>query len=61
MTRTFGDRVSATFGVISEPEIKEWNFMEGDKFMLIASDGVWDLFLVKNVLILLEVFMRMMI
>ena len=42
MTRSFGDRVAATVGVISEPEIKEWNFMNGDKFMLIASDGVWE-------------------
>ena len=42
MTRSFGDRVAATVGVISEPEIKEWNFDINDKFMLIASDGVWE-------------------
>ena len=42
MTRSFGDRVAATVGVISEPEIKEWEFMENDKFMIIASDGVWE-------------------
>ena len=42
MTRSFGDRVAATVGVISEPEIKEWDFCENDKFMLIASDGVWE-------------------
>ena len=42
MTRSFGDRVAATVGVISEPEIKEWEFKDEDKFMIIASDGVWE-------------------
>jgi len=42
MTRSFGDRVAATVGVISEPEIKEYDFQDGDKFMLVASDGVWE-------------------
>lgn len=42
MTRSFGDRVAATVGVISEPEIKEYVFDEGDKFMIIASDGIWE-------------------
>ena len=42
MTRSFGDRVAATVGVMSEPEIKEFYFNEGDKFMIIASDGIWE-------------------
>ena len=42
MTRSFGDRVAATVGVMSEPEIKEFFFDEGDKFMIIASDGIWE-------------------
>ena len=42
MTRSFGDRVAATVGVMSEPEIKEFNFEDGDKFMIIASDGIWE-------------------
>ena len=42
MTRSFGDRVAATVGVMSEPEIKEFNFDPNDKFMIIASDGVWE-------------------
>ena len=42
MTRSFGDRVAATVGVMSEPEIKEFTFCEEDKFMIIASDGVWE-------------------
>ena len=42
MTRSFGDRVAATVGVVSEPEIKEFNFDENDKYMIIASDGIWE-------------------
>ena len=42
MTRSFGDRVAATVGVMSEPEIKEFMYEEGDKFMIIASDGIWE-------------------
>ena len=42
MTRSFGDRVAATVGVMSAPEIKEFNFDEDDKFMIIASDGIWE-------------------
>ena len=42
MTRSFGDRVAASVGVISEPEIKEFDFDENDKYMIIASDGIWE-------------------
>jgi serine/threonine protein phosphatase PrpC len=42
MTRSFGDRMAATVGVISEPEIKEFNLTEEDKFLIIASDGIWE-------------------
>jgi serine/threonine protein phosphatase PrpC len=42
MSRSFGDRVAASVGVIAEPEITEYKFHEEDKFMIIASDGVWE-------------------
>ena len=42
MTRSFGDRVAAIAGTICLPEIKEYNFSEGDKFLILASDGVWE-------------------
>ena len=42
MTRSFGDRVAATVGVISEPEIKEWDLQNEDKFLIVASDGIWE-------------------
>lgn len=42
MTRSFGDRVASIAGTICVPEIKEYNFNEDDKFLIIASDGVWE-------------------
>ena len=42
MTRSFGDRVASIAGTICVPEIKEYFFNEGDKFLILASDGVWE-------------------
>lgn len=42
MTRSFGDQVASSVGVICEPEIKDFLFKEEDKFILIASDGLWE-------------------
>lgn len=42
MTRSFGDYAAAQVGVIAEPELFEINFKEGDQFIIIASDGVWE-------------------
>jgi len=42
MSRSFGDHAAAEVGVISEPEILEMNLIEDDKFIVIASDGVWE-------------------
>jgi serine/threonine protein phosphatase PrpC len=42
MSRSFGDRVAETVGVICDPEIKEHYFEQDDKFIILASDGVWE-------------------
>ncbi len=42
MTRSFGDQIASTVGVISEPEVKIYNFENDDKFLIIASDGLWE-------------------
>ena len=42
MTRSFGDQIASTVGVISEPEVKIYNFEIEDKFLIIASDGLWE-------------------
>lgn len=41
ITRAFGDRRLKTY-VTAEPEIKSWPLGEGDDFLILASDGVWD-------------------
>ena len=42
MSRSFGDEVAHSAGVIAEPEIKEHFLCEEDKFIIIASDGIWE-------------------
>lgn len=42
MTRTLGDFQAKKIGLISEPEIQHIELKPGDRFIVIASDGVWD-------------------
>ena len=42
MTRSFGDQLAATVGVVCEPEVKEYFVKEEDKCVVIASDGLWE-------------------
>ena len=42
MTRSFGDEVGASVGVISTPEVGEYKIKEEDKAIIIASDGLWE-------------------
>jgi integrin-linked kinase-associated serine/threonine phosphatase 2C len=42
VSRTMGDLVGHDCGVISEPEVIEKDLEADDKFVVIASDGVWD-------------------
>ena len=42
MSRSFGDRIAHSVGVISEPEITEYSFLHEDKFLILASDGIWE-------------------
>lgn len=43
MTRSLGDLVSKSVGVTYEPEIKSIDTLSRkDKFIVIASDGLWD-------------------
>ena len=41
MSRSFGDLVAHSVGVSCEPEIIEYSFLEEDKFIILASDGIW--------------------
>ena len=42
MSRSFGDSVAARVGVISEPDIGFHRGSNSDKFLIIASDGLWE-------------------
>lgn len=42
MSRSLGDSVAHTAGVISEPELFNYKLQDNDKIMVIASDGLWE-------------------
>ncbi len=42
MTRSFGDGMAARVGVSAIPELGEIELTPFDKFIVLASDGVWE-------------------
>ena len=42
LTRTLGDKAIKKFGVICQPDINEINVSKDINFVVLASDGVWD-------------------
>jgi len=42
VSRAFGDIAMSSAGVVSEPEIKKETVTSKDKFLVLASDGVWE-------------------
>jgi len=46
VSRSFGDILQREAGIISEPEIIAMETSPSDKFLVIATDGLWDV--VKN-------------
>jgi serine/threonine protein phosphatase PrpC len=42
MSRSFGDSIAARVGVISEPDVGFHRIHASDKFIIIASDGLWE-------------------
>ncbi|CAD8210342.1 unnamed protein product [Paramecium pentaurelia] len=42
MSRSFGDYVASQVGVICEPEIIKHSLLPCDKFIVVASDGIWE-------------------
>ena len=41
MTRSFGDKAGRKAGTNGDPELLVRKITENDKFLVIASDGVW--------------------
>ena len=42
MTRSFGDYYASTVGTISIPDVTEYKFSSSDKFLILASDGLYE-------------------
>ena len=42
MTRSFGDYYASTVGTISIPDVTEYKFSSSDKFLILASDGLFE-------------------
>jgi serine/threonine protein phosphatase PrpC len=42
MARSLGDTVAHSAGVISDPEFSIYKFDENDKYLVVASDGLWE-------------------
>ena len=42
MSRSIGDKVASQLGVISLPDIREFDIEDTCKFIVIASDGIWE-------------------
>ena len=42
MSRSIGDKVAHTVGVIDEPEFKYYEYDGNEKFIIVASDGIWE-------------------
>ena len=42
MSRSFGDEVAHNVGVIVNPEIDDYHLLNEDKFIILASDGIWE-------------------
>ncbi|KAH7365691.1 hypothetical protein KP509_18G040900 [Ceratopteris richardii] len=42
MARAFGDYILKEYGVISTPEVTHRHISKNDKFVVLATDGVWD-------------------
>ena len=42
MTRSLGDKIAHNIGVIEEPEFKIHEYDGNEKFIIIASDGLWE-------------------
>lgn len=42
MARSFGDYIASQVGVIADPEVFSFEMDENTKFIVVASDGVWE-------------------
>lgn len=60
MTRSIGDMVASKIGVVSEPEIKEYKVDKNCKYVVVASDGIWEIFSNEEVALIINPFYETM-
>lgn len=48
MTRAIGDKVAREIGLIYKPEIIQHRLTDEDKFLIIASDGIWEFITIQK-------------
>ncbi|PKA64854.1 putative protein phosphatase 2C 73 [Apostasia shenzhenica] len=49
MARAFGDFCLKDYGLISTPQLSSWKLSEKDEFVVLATDGIWDVLSNKQV------------
>lgn len=49
MARAFGDFCLKDYGLISTPQLSSWKLTEKDEFLVLATDGLWDVLSNKQV------------
>jgi serine/threonine protein phosphatase PrpC len=54
MTRSIGDKAGIDIGLIYTPEILEHRLTHEDKFLIVASDGLWEFLSNKKVVQIVE-------
>ena len=42
MSRSFGDKLGKKLGIIVDPLLNEYNLNKDVKYIIIASDGIWE-------------------
>jgi len=58
MTRSFGDKIVKPYGVTSKPDIMSYELKRSNgsvQYIILASDGVWDVLSEKEIALLIEV------
>jgi serine/threonine protein phosphatase PrpC len=58
MSRSIGDRVASSVGVISEPEVLEFDLTPDDKFIVLGSDGIFEFLTNEDVIKLVVPYWR---
>ena len=55
ISRSFGDEVGATCGIIATPELTVHSLVGNERYLVIASDGVWELLSCQEVIDMISI------